>query len=431
MKKIKEFILERKKIVFIAVVLLTVIFILWKHFAPGQANLRYQTARATKGTLVVSVSESGQVLTSNRTSITTQASGIVSQVYVKNGDTVTQGEKIASIQLDKAGQQQESQAWASYLSAKNSLASAQSSMYSLQSTMFSKWKTYTDLAENSTYQNPDGSPNTANRTLPQFTTAQDDWLKAEADYQNQQSVINQGQSALNSAWLSYQKVSSDITAPIAGRIDDLTIAQGMQVAGSALTNASGSTGSSSQFVASIKSEGKPIIQVSISEVDAVKVKEGQSVTVTFDALPGKTFAGEVLGVNTNGQVSNGVTTYPATTQLDLPDDSILPNMSATANIITNVLNNAILVPSGAIQLSNGQSTVRIVKNGTITTVPVEVGESNDTDTQILSGVSAGDRVVVGIISGQTSTGTTSSPFGGGLHVGGFGAGGAVLRRKGG
>jgi len=58
-------------------------------------------------------------------------------------------------------------------------------------------KTYTGLAENSTYQNPDDSPKYEYRTLPQFTTSQDDWLAAEANYKNQQNVIAQTQRVVN------------------------------------------------------------------------------------------------------------------------------------------------------------------------------------------------------------------------------------------
>ena len=104
------------------------------------------------------MSESGQVAVANRTSITTQASGVISEVNVKNGDTVALGQQIAVISLDQSGQQRQAQAWASYLSAKSSLGNANAQLYSLQSTMYSKWKTYMDISQNSTYQNSDGSP---------------------------------------------------------------------------------------------------------------------------------------------------------------------------------------------------------------------------------------------------------------------------------
>jgi macrolide-specific efflux system membrane fusion protein len=97
-------------------------------------------------------------------------------------------------------------------------------------------------------------------------------------------------------------------------------------------------------------------------------------------------------------------------------------MAVNATIITDVENNVILVPSGAIQTSNGTSSVRVMKNGQPTSVQVEIGGSNDTQTKIISGISEGDTIVTGQTGGTTSksTGTTTSPFGN--TRGGFGGG---------
>jgi len=73
---------------------------------------------------VVSLTEAGQVSVANKVSIVTQASGIVSNVYVKSGQTVNAGDKIADVTLDTAGQQRQAQAYSSLLSAQNSLQSA-------------------------------------------------------------------------------------------------------------------------------------------------------------------------------------------------------------------------------------------------------------------------------------------------------------------
>jgi len=62
-------------------------------------------------------------------------------------------------------------ALATYLSTKTQLNTAQAGLFSLQSTMFAKWKTYTDIAQSSSYQNSDLSPNTTNRVLTPFTIA--------------------------------------------------------------------------------------------------------------------------------------------------------------------------------------------------------------------------------------------------------------------
>src|SRR3989339_419569 len=129
----------KKRIIIIATVLIVIILGLFKFQIVGAKNQQpqYQTATVEKGTLVSSLSESGQVAVANRTSITTQASGVISEVNVKNGDTVALGQQIAVISLDQSGQQRQAQAWASYLSAKSSLGNANAQLYSLQSTMYS------------------------------------------------------------------------------------------------------------------------------------------------------------------------------------------------------------------------------------------------------------------------------------------------------
>lgn len=97
-------------------------------------------------------------------------------------------------------------------------------------------------------------------------------------------------------------------------------------------------------------------------------------------------------------------------------------MSASASIITNVKPDVLLVPNAAVQTLNGQSTVRVMKNGKVVPVPVEIGQSSDTQTEITSGLSEGEEVVTSISGGARSTSSTStSPFGAGLR-GGFGGG---------
>lgn len=419
--------LPKKILIGVGVILIIIILIVWNRVSSAQKQPQYQTAQVTRGTLVASVAESGQVAIANRVEITTQASGVINHVYVKDGDTVQAGQTIADMTLDTDGAQRSSQAWASYLSAKNAVANANAQLYALQATMFTNWQNYLNLATNGTYQNGDGTPNVQNRQAAQFISSQDTWLNGQAQYQNQQGVVAQAQAALNTAWLSYQSSSATIAAPSTGVITDIVITPGLQITTSTSNNG---TTISSQPVASIKTSGAPIISVNLSEIDAAKVQAGQKATVTFDAFPNQTFTGKVSGVDTAGVVSSGVTTYPTTIVLDLPNDKILPNMSATANIITDIKDNVLTVPTTAIQTTNGQSTVRVLNNGQITTVPVTTGIASDTDTEVTSGLSEGQTVVVGFVStGTTATGT--SPFSGGLRFGGGGGGGAVFINGGG
>ena len=391
-----------------------------KFFSKKSSTPQYQTATVTRGTVISAVTTTGQVATSNSTSVTTQASGVISKIYVKDGDSVKSGDVIADIDLDLQGKQRAAQSFASYQSAKNSLQTAKDKYYTLQSSMMTKWKTYMDTAQNSTYQNADKSPNTDMRNLPQFFATKDDWLATEADYKNQEAAIAQGQTSLNNAWLSYQQTSPTVYAPITGTITGLSLQVGSFI--TAQSNSSG--GSTSQRIANVVTTAPPTITVDLTEIDTPKIKIGDKATVTFDALPGKTFSGIVVSIDTVGAITSGVTSYPATIKLDVPDPLIYSNMGAQATIVTNSKTDVLFVPTSSIQTDTNGSYVQIMdKDGKPQQNAVETGISSDTETEIISGLSEGDVVVTsstngganGLTNGSTPSRTTQagSIFGGG------------------
>ncbi len=410
-----------KKIIIVAII----VAIGWFGVKPvilgsQQQQVQYQTALAEKGTLITSVTASGTVSSGSSASITSSATGIVQEVYVENGETVSEGDPIALIKLDKSSQQQQTQAWASYLSAQNTLNTAKSRINSLQSALFTA---------NQKFVNGAGTENPTTDD-PTYIIQRADWLQAEADYNNQVNVIKQAEAALSSAWLSYSQLSPTITAPMSGVVNNLSISPGLTISGSNSTSTTGSntdsnTGASQTIGTITLEDGTPQVSVNLTEIDVIKVKPGQKVILTLDAHPDKTFTGKVSAVNTNGSVSSGVTTYPTTITFDTAVDTIYPNMAVNATIITDVKSSIILLPSGAVQTIDGQSTVRVMRNGQITSVPVEVGDSNDTQTEIVSGINEGDNVVTGQTDGGTtpgSAGAATSPFGN--TRGGFGGAGA-------
>ena len=379
---------------------------------------QYQTASVEKGTLVSSISASGTISGGNNVTITTDASGVITAVYVKNGDSVIQGEKLADIQLDQSSQVKQAQAWNSYLQAKSALDSAQAKINSLQATAFQANQKFINDAVARGLKTDD----------PTYIQENATWKQAEADYQNQLGSIAATQAGLTSAWLSYQLISPTITAPTSGIINNLTLVEGLPISASSGSN---STATNQSYGTIVLQQGQLQATVNLSEVDVVHVLPGQKATVTLDAFPDKTFTGRILTVNTNGTTNSGVTTYPTTLSLDTTENRIYPNMAMNAKIITSVKDNVLLVPNQAVQTINGQKTIRVLHNNQITVVPVDTGESNDTQTVITSGVHEGDIVVIGTIStGTTPTGT--SPFGGlgGNRGFGGGGGGTIIRRGG-
>ncbi len=400
--------------------LITLIFLIivigggyyWRSSHKGSSTNQFQTASVTRGTLVQTVTASGQIASVNSVAINTTATGVVKTVNVKNGDQVNQGEVIATLTLDQTSQQKQVAAYSSLLSAENTLAADKSDWNTLQNTEFTA---------NQKFMN-DAVERGLTATDPTYIEENAAWLAAESAYQNQASVISQAEAAVTSAQLAYQQISSTITSPASGTVAGLTITPGTPITTS--TTSSGTV--SPEAVGNVTQPGPIQASVDISEIDSVNVEVGQKATLTLDAFPNETFTGKVLSIDTSGVVSSGVTTYPAVIAFDNSVPHIYPNMAVNATIITGIKNNVLLVPSIAIQTQNGQSTVRVLKNGQVQTVSVSIGAANDTETEITSGLSEGDNVITSFQTTQGAGG--SSPFG--LNRGGPG-GGRVFRIGGG
>lgn len=414
-----------KKVIAIVVVLAIVWFGILPLFKTKNTTPQYETTTVEKSTLISAVTASGSVSSSNNTSVTTQLTGVVGSVYVKNGDTVTAGQTLMTITPDQASAQKQSAAYASYLSAQNNVNSASANLYSLQSSLF---------VANQKFINDKGiqNPTDQDKADPVYIEENATWLAAEAAYKNQQNVIAAAQASLNSASLSYAQISSNVTAPISGTVSGLSASAGTVITSSS-SSSSDSSSNSTNTVGTIHTSGNPIVSVSLSEIDVPNVQIGDKATVTFDAFSGKTFTGKVSSIDTTGSVSSGVTSYPATILLDTEVPNLLANMSASVSIITQVKDDVLAVPTSAIQISNDESSVRVLKNGQIQSVTVTTGITTDTETEITSGLNEGDTVITSTLSNATSgTGSTStSPFGGNLRFGGAaggGFGGSTTRR---
>ncbi|MFH1388544.1 MAG: efflux RND transporter periplasmic adaptor subunit [Patescibacteria group bacterium] len=250
---------------------------------------------------------------------------------------------------------------------------------------------------------------------------------SELKYKNANAEIAAAYAKVASELRDYQENSSLIIAPSAGIISDVALAPGFIIAASSTTsNTSGATIVSAQTIGNISDpNGHLIATVSLTEMDIIYVKSNQKVSLVLDVYPDKTFTGKVLSVNTNGSSSSGVTSYPVTIILDPVTVEIYPHMGVTVEIITKISDSAILVPSSSVKSSNdGSNYLEILSNNAPQQITVTVGDSNNTQTQILSGLNEGDVVITGTTVAQTTTNrTTPSPFGntrGVFNVGGGG-----------
>ena len=401
----------KKKIVLIVLIIISVAgYFVYKN-ASG-SNRAVETNKLTQtvkiGDIVSAVSASGQIETANYLPITTSVNGIVKEVFVKEGDSVTQGQKIMEITLDSEGQSAKDSAYSNYLKAKNSVESAKNSLYSLETSKIQKEEAFEDEKERNSYQSQD--------ERVAFKIAENDFIKAEKDYERQQSEISQLQIALSSSYKDYQAQSPIITATSNGIIANIISVQGTKIENSVSER-------SVQTVASIKIEGTPIASLNVTEIDISKIKVGQKVRLKLNSISDKTFSGIVVGIDKIGEVSSGVSNYPVIIKFDEENENILPNMGVEADIVIYEKSEVLLIPTSAVIKNGGKKIVTKIENGKDTKVEIEIGVSDNENTEVTSGLSEGDVVSVsslpksGFNSQETNfrqrNVTTGAPFIGG------------------
>ena len=415
--------------IIISVVLLGLFYLLInKIFVSSTAEPQYKTSQVKKGNIIQSISVTGSITSGNNTNIYTGASGVVSAVYTKNGDMVKQGQKIAQIKLDQDGQKKQNTAWAAYLSAKNAVASAEQNKLTLENSLESS-KLAFDQAQDALNKIDDFTKTDLQKEVinTNYSTSKRSLTLAEQKYANADSAISIAKTQLSAAWYAYQQSSNIIYAPASGVLTNFALTEGMSVTNLSSTNSSSSNNdAATQSVGIIVNpDNQTTATVSLTEIDVTSVKPDQKVMLTMDAFPDKTFTGKVLAINTNGQAVSGVTSYPTMIIFDNSLSNMYPNMSVSADIIVDSKTDVLIVPTAAISNTDGVSTVKVIKDNQISQVSVEVGISDNSNSEIIAGLNEGDVVITSVNNSETKTNkspaATQSVFGGN-RFGGMGGG---------
>ncbi|MDR3581728.1 MAG: efflux RND transporter periplasmic adaptor subunit [Candidatus Pacebacteria bacterium] len=226
------------------------------------------------------------------------------------------------------------------------------------------------------------------------------------------------QSAENSLTTAQQDLGyTSVRAPITGTVSAIGATVGQTAGSSAVTIVSDSE----------------VAVVTLNEEDASKVLVGDPATLTFDAITDLSLAGKVVEVDPVGTVSAGVVSYNVQVGFSQPANTtssllVKPGMSVTADIVTESAQNVIAVANAAI-VTQGSSTYILVPSVQLSTsslqasagtgieltdapkrVAVTTGLSNDTLTEVTSGINVGDQIIVKTVksTGASKTTTTST-----------------------
>lgn len=205
---------------------------------------------------------------------------------------------------------------------------------------------------------------------------------AEEDLAIARAQVRQAEIALEQARLNLENAT--LKAPFDGLVADVSIVVG------------GTAGPGTPAVTLVDISSLEI-ETQLVELDVDKVKEGQEVEISFDAIPDRTYRGKVIKVGRVGQTVQGVVNYPVAILIESPDERIKVGMTANLNILVGRAENVLLVPVRAIQTRQGRQVVIVKRGENFTPVPVKIGMSNEAMAEIVEGdIKEGDLVLVSL-----------------------------------
>lgn len=410
----------------------------------SQSPVQYTQQAVNYGNIAVTASATGPIDPKAQYDLNFAASGVVSEIDVHVGQQVKAGQTLAklnSTSLQDALTQAQQMLTSDQVSYNDALNSQSATLSQANAAI----ATATDTYNNSKQTQSDLDQ--LNQTKAQWA-AQEQSAQASVDKAYQ--TLLSGQDAVMAAQHNLSNVL--LTAPANATVASINGTVG-QTAGS---GSSGSTsGSTSQGFIVLVDTSAYTISAQVSEADIGKVRLGQPAQFTVPAYPSQTFRAIVTSIQTVGQTSSNVVNYTVDLAVDaqsLQNATLYTGMTATVNITTAQRIGALLVNNSAFSFTttalqagaldrttlasalggsftsgsgSSQGNRRIVlelKNNKLTPVLVTVGLTNGTSSEVLSGLQAGDQVVVSATGGAYSnlSGTSGTGGGNGTRSGGGG-----------
>jgi multidrug efflux pump subunit AcrA (membrane-fusion protein) len=428
--------------------------------ASGSQTTITRTATVAQGVVQSTVSGSGNLEALSQLNLGFRTGGTVTHVEVHVGEQVAAGELLAELDPQSAEVTLE-QARASLQSAEANLATEEETDGEGSSGGAQKTSSPTNSSDEAvgngeaTRQGEGvGSRSSTSGSISQ-ATREANLASARAQVRSDTLTVQSDEQAVRNTKL-YAPESGTIVS-LSGEVGEVVSASGTTRATSASASAgssstgasgaggssasgaanasssSGSTGSSSSAFAVLSDLSSMQLVAPLSESEIGSVKAGQIATVSVEALSGHKLAAHVSNIAILSTSNSGVVSYDVTFRLEQTDPGLKPGMSATADVVVEQAE-GINVPTSAI--SGG--TVTVVRGGRHIRQPVVSGLAGDSSTLILSGLKAGETVVLPSLSTSTAASSSGGRFGalgglsgagglGGRGAGGGGGGAAFLR----
>ncbi|HEV7951092.1 MAG TPA: efflux RND transporter periplasmic adaptor subunit [Glaciihabitans sp.] len=355
----------------------------------ASATATQLTGTVQQGVVSSTITASGSIAAVGQVSAAFEVSGTIASVNVALGQTVTAGDTLGTVNSDDLVEAR--------TDAYNDLADAQEELSDAEDAVASA-----DATQDS-------------------SSAESAVSSAEDKVETATDAVTEAEAAV---------AATTLTAPISGMVVAINNAVGdttsASSSSSAATGTDTATTTSSGFV-TIADVSAYTVTANIAEADIAAVAVGQAATVIFPALEDVTAAATVTAVSPTATATNSVVTYATTITLSEIPEGLRLGQTAEAAITTVAsAEDALYVPSAAITAAtDGTSTVDVIDDEeTTSTVTVELGVVGDEGTEILSGLEAGQTVVLGEVA-ATDEAATESTERGGMESGTFPGGGTM------
>lgn len=202
-----------------------------------------------------------------------------------------------------------------------------------------------------------------------------------------------------------------ITSPISGTVIQKNVKAGDTV---------GTDTTASETLCTIYDLSYLEMTLNVDELEILSIKEGQTVTITADAISDRTFTGVVTSVSAAGTTTGGTTTYPVTIRIDDTGD-LLPGMNATAEIEVSSASNALAVPNGSVVRGNyvlvtkdSPSAANAVQDMTAPDgyvyVKITTGTSDNDSIEVTGGLQEGDTIAYDADAAEKQNASDSMEF---------------------
>jgi HlyD family secretion protein len=308
----------------VAVLVLITVLGRWLLLTNNNTETQYKTTEASRGNLTVIVTATGNLQPTNQVEVGSEVSGTVATVSVDYNDFVKAGQELARLDTTKL-EAQARQSQAAVESARASLLQARASTLEARNEM-ARLDHVRELSKGRLPSRHD--QDAAEATLK----------RAEADEAMTLANIAEAEAKLRVDQTNLEKAV--IISPINGVVLIRSVEPGQTVAASLQAPV---------LFTLAEDLTKMELHVNVDEADVGQAKEGQQATFTVDAYPDRIFPAHITQVRYGSQAAEGVVTYLTVLNVDNSDLSLRPGMTATADIVVQQLQNALLVPNAALR----------------------------------------------------------------------------------